>query len=89
MSLDQYLSSSGKTAEALRSENATKAEADLKLDFILQKVAETEKITVDEAEIEKTITNAKAEEQQSLRANKYLLASIIRQQKTLDFLRSL
>ncbi|MBI2621594.1 MAG: hypothetical protein HYW63_03010 [Candidatus Levybacteria bacterium] len=89
MSLDQYLSSTGKTAEALRAEYAGKAEADLKLEFALQKVAQEEKITVEEAEIEKTIENAKPEERESLRANRYLLASILRQQKTLDFLRNL
>lgn len=89
ISLDQYLSSTGKTAEDLRAEYAKKAEADLKLEFVLQKVAETEKITVDETEINKTIENAKPEEKQSLSSNKYLLASIMRQQKTLDYLRSL
>lgn len=89
MSLDQYLASTGKTAEDLRAEYAKKAEADLKLEFVLQEVAKTEKISVDEAELNKTIENAKPEERESLAANKYLLASIIRQQKTLDYLRSL
>lgn len=89
MNLNQYLSSTGKTAQNLRAEYAKKAETDLKLEFVLQKVAETEKITVDEAEINKTIENAKPEEKESLSANKYLLASIMRQQKTLDYLRSL
>lgn len=89
MTLDQYLSSTGKKPEDLRAEYASKAQNDITLEFILQKVAESEKITVEDAEIEKTIENAKPEEKQSLRNNKYLLASIIRQQKTLDFLKSL
>jgi len=89
MSLDQYLSSTGKTAEQLRAEYAKKAQDDIKLEFILQKVAAEEKITVEDSEIERTIANAKPEEKESLTANKYLLASIIRQQKTLDFLKSL
>ena len=89
MTLDQYLSSTGKKPEDLRAEYAAKAQTDLKLEFVLQKIAETEKITVDNSEIEKTIENAKPEERAGLTANKYLLASIIRQQKTLDFLRSL
>lgn len=89
MSLDQYLASTGKTGEDLRAEYAKKAERDLKLEFILQKISEEEKITVDEAEIQKTIDGANPQERQSLAANKYLLASIIRQQKTLDFLKSL
>lgn len=89
MTLDQYLASTGRKAEDLRAEYANKAQNDLKLEFALQRVSETEKISVEESEIEKTITNAKPEERPSLQANKYLLASIIRQQKTLDFLKSL
>lgn len=89
MNLDQYLSSTNRTAQNLRVEYAEKAQNDLKLEFTLQKVAESEKITVDEREIQKTIEGAKPEERQSLQSNRYLLASIIRQQKTLDFLKSL
>lgn len=89
MTLDQYLTSTKRTAEDLRAEYSQKAQNDLKLEFVLQKIAESEKITVDDADIEKAIAGAKPEEKQNLQANKYLLASIIRQQKTLDFLKSL
>lgn len=89
MNLDQYLSSTNKTAEDLRAEYSKKAESDLKLEFVLQEVAKTEKITVNDEEINKTIEAAKPEERDSLSSNKYLLASIMRQQKTLDYLKSL
>jgi FKBP-type peptidyl-prolyl cis-trans isomerase (trigger factor) len=90
MSLDQYLASTGKTGETLRAEYMEKATKDLELEFALRKIAEMEKITVDDADLEKTIEKAPTEEEkQNLRANKYFLASIIRQQKTLDFLRNL
>lgn len=89
MTLDQYLASTNKTAEDIRAEYAKKAESDLKLEFVLQKISQEEKITVEDAEIQKTIDNAVPEERASLQANKYLLASIIRQQKTLDFLKNL
>jgi len=89
MTLESYLTSTGKTAEDLRADYAKKAETDLKLEFVLQKISQDEKINVEEAEIQKTIDNAKPEEKDSLEANKYLLASIIRQQKTLDFLKNL
>lgn len=89
MTLDQYLKSTGKTPEAVREEYASKAQTDLKLEFTLAKVAETEKITVEEVDIQKAIDSAKPEEKASLEKNKYLLASILRQQKTLDFLKSL
>jgi len=90
LTLDQYLASSGKTVENLRAEQEAKAANDIKLELILQKIAEDEKIEVSDKEIEDAIKNAKTpQERQNLETNKYLLASIIRQQKTLEFLRSL
>ncbi|TXG76530.1 hypothetical protein E6Q11_04450 [Candidatus Dojkabacteria bacterium] len=89
MSLDQYLASTGQDIETFKAMYAQRAERDLKLEFVLSKISEVEKISVDDAEIQKTIDGAKPEEKASLAQNKYLLASIIRQQKTLDFLRSL
>ncbi len=90
MTLDQYLSSSGKTADALRAEYEEKALADIKLEFALQKVSEVEKITVEPQELDEAIQKAKDDtERQQMEANRYLLASILRQQKTLDFLKNL
>jgi FKBP-type peptidyl-prolyl cis-trans isomerase (trigger factor) len=90
LNLDQYLASSGKTIDNLRAEQEIKAQNDIKLELILQRIAEEEKIEVSDKEIDDAVKNAKTpEERQSLEANKYLLASIIRQQKTLEFLRNL
>jgi FKBP-type peptidyl-prolyl cis-trans isomerase (trigger factor) len=90
LTLDQYLGSTGRKAEDLRKEYELKAENDIKLEFILQKIAEEEKITVENKEVEEAIQQAKSEaERQNLEANRYLLASILRQQKTLDFLKNL
>lgn len=90
LTLDQYLATTGKKPEELRTQYAEKAQNDIKLEFILQKIAETEKITVDEKEIAEAIMKAKDEnERKNLEAQRYLLASILRQQKTLDFLRKL
>src|SRR5258708_15269532 len=90
LSLDQYLASTNRKPEDLRTEYAKRAEEDIKLEFVLQKIAELEKITVDDKEIEEAIQKAKdPAEQQNLSANKYLLAGILRQQKTLDLLMSL
>lgn len=90
LSLEQYLGSTGKTAADLRAEYEKKAEGDVKLEFTLQKIAQVEKITVEEKEIDEAINQAKTEpEKQNLMSNRYLLASILRQQKTLDFLRNL
>ncbi len=90
LTLDQYLSSTGKTPETLRNEYAEKARKDIALEFTLQKIAEAEKIVVEEKEIDEAIIKAKDdEERKNLEANRYLLASILRQQKTLDFLKNL
>lgn len=90
LTLDQYLASTGKNIEALKADYAKKAEGDIKIEFILQQVANEQNIKVEESEIEEAIKAAKTDtERQNLNSNKYLVASIIRQQKTLDFLRNL
>lgn len=90
LTLDQYLSSTGKNPQILREEYRKKAENDIKLEFALLKIAEVEKITVEEKEIEEAIKASKSDdERKNLEASRYLLASILRQQKTLDFLKNL
>lgn len=90
LTLDQYLASTGKKPEDLRTDYKRKAENDIKLEFALLKIAEEEKITVEEKEINDAIAASKSEdEKKNLESNRYLLASIIRQQKTLDFLKNL
>jgi len=90
LTLDQYLSSTNKNPQILREEYKKKAANDIKLEFALLKIAEEEKITVEEKEIEEAIKASKTdEEKKNLEANRYLLASILRQQKTLDFLKNL
>lgn len=90
LTLDQYLSSTGRNIDGLRGEYRIKAENDVKLEFVLQKVAETEGIKVEDREIDEAIAQGKTDqEKQNLEQNRNLLAGIIRQQKTLDFLRNL
>lgn len=90
LTLDQYLSSTHKTIEQIKEEYAKKAETDIKFEFALQKIAEEENITVEQQEIDEAILKATdPKEKENLERNKYLLASILRQQKTLDFLKNL
>ncbi len=90
LNLDQYLASTNRTPEDLRQEYAKRAEEDMKLEFALQKIAEIEKITIAQKEIDEAIQKAKDDnERKSLESNRYLLAAILRQQKTLDFLLNL
>ena len=90
LNLEQYLGSTKRTSEDLRQEYATRATEDIKLEFVLQKIAEDAKIVVEEIEIEEAIQKAKSPaEKQNLEANRYVLAGILRQQKTLAFLKNL
>ena len=87
VSLDQYLSSRGKTGEQLRAEYSERAEKDLKLEFVLRKIADEEKITVEQKDIEVALGAIKDEKEKAqVSQNPYLVAAIIRQQKTLDYL---
>lgn len=90
LTLEQYLASRGKTAEQMRVEYEEKAKRDLTLEFVLRKIADDEKITVDENDVAEVLKDIKDEKQkQQLLGNPYFLTSIIRQQKTLDFLTQL
>lgn len=90
LSLEQYLASKNMDAEKLRSEYMAKALQDLQLEFFLRKVADEEKITVEKEDIEKAMgTIEDPKEREEIMKNPYLVASIIRQQKTVTFLSSL
>lgn len=90
LTVEQYLSSVGKTPETLREEYTQKARNDLILEFILEEIAEAEKITVSEEEINKVIaTKENQKDKEKLLENRYLLASLLRRQKTFEFLKNL
>ncbi len=85
LTVEQYLLSQGKTNDSLRAEYGVQASRNLALEFILEAIADKEKIEVGDEELEKIIKEAKEpKEQEALRAQKYYLATILRRQKTLD-----
>ncbi len=84
ITIEQYLQSLGKTSEQLRKEYQEQAQKTLSLEFALEEIAEVEKVTVDNSEIEEVIKNAKTEEERkSLSNQRYYLASLLKRQKTL------
>jgi FKBP-type peptidyl-prolyl cis-trans isomerase (trigger factor) len=90
LNLDQYLASTQKTVEQIKEEYKKRAENDIKFEFTLQKIADEESLFVEPKEVEEALLQAKDPmEKENLEKNKYLLANILRQQKTLDFLKSL
>lgn len=87
VSLDQYLASRSKNSDQLRAEYEEKAKSDIKLEFMLRKIADIEKIVVEQKDIETALATIEDQNQRKeIAQNPYMLAGIIRQQKTLDFL---
>lgn len=90
LSVEQYLMAKGKTTEQIRAEYAAQAAKNLKIEFILNEIADSEKITVTPEDIEKLLSKVeKPEEREKLKKDSYYLAHLLRQQKTLDFLTNL
>ncbi|MBI3342898.1 hypothetical protein HY032_01960 [Candidatus Gottesmanbacteria bacterium] len=87
LTVDQYLSSTGRTAESVRKELGENARRTLTLEFALEVIADKETIFVSDDDIDTAIKAAKTEEERAaLTKERYYLASILRRQKTLDFL---
>lgn len=90
LTVEQYLLSKGKTSEQLRAEYALQAAKNLKIEFILNEIADRENITVNQQDIDQLLSKVeKPEDRDQLKKDSYYLAHLIRQQKTLDFLNNL
>lgn len=87
LTVEQYLSSTGKTAQSVRDEYKTMALKNLTLEFSLEAIAEKEQVVASDEEVNKVIAGAKTEEERkNLESQRYYLTSLIRRQKTLDTL---
>ncbi len=90
LTVEQYLGSTGKTGESVRKEYGEQAKRTLTLEFALEKIADAEGIIISDDDIDTVIKTAKTdEEKQTLEQQRYYIASVLRRQKTLDFLASL
>ncbi len=87
LSVEQYLASTGKSVDKLRSENEQQAKRTLTLEFALEEIADKEAISVSDDDIDTVIKSSKTDdERKALSTQRYYLASVLRRQKTLDFL---
>lgn len=87
LTVEQYLQSQGKTSETLREEYSKQARKTLSLEFALEEIAEKERITVEPAEIQAFINQAKTDaEKKQLEREQYYIGSLLRRQKTLNSL---
>lgn len=90
LSVEQYLTSTGKNMEAVKKEYEEEAKRTLTLEFSLEAIADSEGVLVSDDDIENVIKSAKTEEEkQSLTKQRYYLAEILRRQKTIAFLASI
>lgn len=90
LTMESYLASKNLTLDQLKAQYLKEIEDTYKLEFILLDIADQEKITVEKNEIEKLFEAIKdTKERKQAEANSYFYASILRKQKTLDFLTSL
>lgn len=90
LTVEQYLSSTGRTGDTVRKEYEEQAKRTLTLEFALEEIADTEGVLVSDDDIETIIKTAKSDEEKAaLEKQKYYLASVLRRQKTLDFIAAL
>ncbi len=84
ITLDKYLEAIKKTQEEVQEEYKKGAEKSIKLDLILLKIAEDQKIEIAKEELDSLITASGAKDHQVEQ-----IKSIIKRRKTLDYLMSL
>lgn len=87
MTMDAYLKSKNETLDSIK-ERHKKEIADMyKLEFILEKIADEEKIVVDQSDLKSFLASIEDEEaRRQVEKNAYFYSSLIRRQKTLDYL---
>ena len=87
LTVDGYLKSKNLTMETIKAQFKKEIEDTYKLEFILAEIADVEGIKVEPEELNRLFVNIKNEkEKQSAMQNSYYYASILRKQKTLDYL---
>lgn len=85
LTVEQYLTSHEKTSDQLRKEYNDEARKTLSLEFALEKIADAEKVTIENNEIDTVIKTAKTpEERTSLEKQRYYIGNLLRRQKTLQ-----
>lgn len=92
LTIDQYAASNQKTVDQVKQEYEQTANNSLKLELILQTIAEDKKITVKDEEIDKMINqsgDAKLKQQLNTPAERAYIGVVLKKKKAIDFLTSL
>lgn len=90
LSVDEYLKSKNQSMDSLKERMRKEIEDMYKLEFILDEIAGREKITVEKEDFQEFIKNVQDEQaRKQAEENSYYYISLIRRQKTFDYLLSL
>ncbi|HRN70595.1 MAG TPA: hypothetical protein PLS49_05410, partial [Candidatus Woesebacteria bacterium] len=90
ITMEAYLQSKNITKEQLQDQIKKEIEDSYKIEFILQEIADTEDIKIEQAELEKLFANVKTDaDRKAIEQNAYYYAALLRKQKTLDYINSL
>ncbi|OGK20043.1 hypothetical protein A3C23_03610 [Candidatus Roizmanbacteria bacterium RIFCSPHIGHO2_02_FULL_37_13b] len=87
LKMEAYLQSKNETMESIKNKYKTEIEETYKLEFALEAIAEEAKIVVEKADLESLFSQIKEpEKRKEAEKNSYFYASLVRRQKTLDYL---
>lgn len=87
LTVENYLKSKNTTMDEVKKHYKREIEDTYKLEFLLSEIADSEKIEVKKEDLDKLFVNIRDEKEKKAAAeNSYFYASILRKQKTLDFL---
>ncbi len=93
LNLDSYLASIGKTPESIRQEYSQQAKEAISLELVLNKIAEEEKIKVEEKQIDEAIAAASADPKVAERLKspeqRRVISLVLARRGALDYLASL
>jgi len=93
LTLENYLSSIGKTSEGLREEYKKQVEESIKTELVLNKIAEEEKIEVEEKEIDDIVKASAPDKETTDKLNtpqqRRIILSILKRKKALEKMASL
>lgn len=90
LTVDTYLKSKNLTQDQLKKRYRDEIEQTYKLEFVLGELADKENIKVENQDLERLFSAiSDPKERESAKANSYFYASVLRKQKTLDYLLAL
>lgn len=90
LTVEQYLASTQRTADGVKKEFEEQAKRAITLEFALEEIADKEGILISDDDIDNILKTAKTDEERTaMEKERYYLASVLRRQKTLDFLATL